>query len=89
MIKSRLSAATWGLSAVAAGALLAGCSGSVSVGSSAPKVSKDKLANTVAEQLAATTGQPKPDVTCPKDLVGKKGNTTVAPSRRPTAAPWA
>ncbi|MFB6671793.1 DUF4333 domain-containing protein [Streptomyces sp. NPDC056390] len=75
MIKSRLSATTWGLSVVAAGALLVGCSGSVSVGKSDPKVSKDKLANTVAEKLAATTGQPKPDVTCPEDLVGKVGNT--------------
>ncbi|MFE2990677.1 DUF4333 domain-containing protein [Streptomyces sp. NPDC059262] len=75
MIKSRLSAATWALSAVAAGALLVGCSGSVSVGKSDPKLSKGKLADTVAEKLAATTGQPKPDVTCPEDLVGKVGNT--------------
>ncbi|MEV5613221.1 DUF4333 domain-containing protein [Streptomyces sp. NPDC052225] len=76
MIKSRLTAATWTLSAVAAGALLVGCSGSVSVGSTDPKVSKGKLADTVAEQLAKTTGQPKPDVTCPEDLEGKVGNTT-------------
>jgi hypothetical protein len=76
MIKSRLSAATWTLSAVAAGALLVGCSGSASVGASDPKVSKGKLADTVAEQLAATTGQAKPDITCPEDLVGKKGNST-------------
>ncbi|WP_428951930.1 DUF4333 domain-containing protein [Streptomyces sp. cg35] len=76
MIKSRLAAATLALSAVAAGALLVGCSGSVSVGSTDPKVSKDKLSDTVAEQLAKTTGQPKPDVTCPKDLVGKVGNAT-------------
>ncbi|MFF2504813.1 DUF4333 domain-containing protein [Streptomyces sp. NPDC058067] len=75
MIKSRLSAATWALSAVAAGALLVGCSGSVSVGKSDPKLSKAKLADTVGEKLAATTGQPKPDVTCPEDLVGKVGNT--------------
>ncbi|MEV1024157.1 DUF4333 domain-containing protein [Streptomyces sp. NPDC050264] len=76
MIKSRLSAVTWGLSAVAAGALLVGCAGSVSVGSSDPKVSKGKLADTVAQQLAASTGQAKPDITCPEDLVGKKGKTT-------------
>ncbi|MFC9536852.1 MULTISPECIES: DUF4333 domain-containing protein [unclassified Streptomyces] len=75
MIKSRFSAATWALSAVAAGALLVGCSASVSAGKSDPKVSKSKLADTVAEKLAATTGQPKPDVTCPEDLVGKVGNT--------------
>ncbi|WP_405610518.1 DUF4333 domain-containing protein [Streptomyces sp. NBC_01511] len=75
MIKSPLSAVTWGLSAVAAGVLLVGCSGSVSVGDSAPKVSKDKLSDTVAEQLAETTGQAKPDITCPKDLVGKVDNT--------------
>ncbi|MEU6659923.1 DUF4333 domain-containing protein [Streptomyces sp. NPDC046821] len=75
MIKSRLSVATWALSAVAAGTLLVGCSGSVSVGKSDPKLSKEKLADTVAEKLAATTGQPKPNVTCPEDLVGKVGNT--------------
>ncbi|MCQ4213884.1 MULTISPECIES: DUF4333 domain-containing protein [Streptomyces] len=76
MIKSRLSAATWALSAVAAGALLVGCSGSVSVGSTDPKMSKEKLADTVAEKLASTTGQPKPDISCPEDLAGKVGTTT-------------
>lgn len=76
MVKSRLSAATWGLTAVAAGALLVGCSASVSVGKSDPKMSKGKLANLVAEKLAATTGQPKPNITCPEDIVGKVGNTT-------------
>lgn len=75
VIKPRLSAATWALSAVAAGVLLVGCSGSVSVGKSDPKLSKAKLADTVAERLAATTGRPKPDVTCQEDLVGKVGNT--------------
>ncbi|RVU22492.1 DUF4333 domain-containing protein [Streptomyces antnestii] len=75
MIKSRLSAATWALSVVAAGAMLVGCSASVSAGKSDPELSKAKLADTVAEKLAATTGQPKPDVTCPEDLVGKVGNT--------------
>ncbi|WP_328907789.1 DUF4333 domain-containing protein [Streptomyces sp. NBC_00234] len=76
MTIARLSAATWSLSAVAAGVLLVGCSGSVSVGSSEPKLSKDKLAITVAEKLASTTGQPTPDVACPEDLVGKVGHTT-------------
>lgn len=76
MIKSRLSAATWGLLAVATGALLVGCSVSASVGGSTPKLSKEKLADTVAERLAATTGQAKPDVTCPEDLTGKKGTST-------------
>ncbi|GHJ36013.1 DUF4333 domain-containing protein [Streptomyces sp. TS71-3] len=76
MIKSRLSAATWGLAAVATGALLAGCSVSASVGKPAPKVSKAKLADTVSERLAATTGQAKPHITCPENLVGKKGNST-------------
>ncbi|WP_435798762.1 DUF4333 domain-containing protein [Streptomyces microflavus] len=52
------------------------CSGSVSVGNSEPKLSSDKLATTVAEKLAATTNQPKPDITCPDDLVGKVGATT-------------
>ncbi|WP_338701165.1 DUF4333 domain-containing protein [Streptomyces sp. Q6] len=76
MIKSRLAAATCALSAVAVGTLLVGCSGSVSVGSTDPKVSKSKLADTVAEQLAKTTGQPEPDITCPEDLEGKVGTTT-------------
>ncbi|MFD4690383.1 DUF4333 domain-containing protein [Streptomyces sp. NPDC058463] len=69
-------AAAWSLSAAAAGVLLVGCSGSVSVGSSDPKLSSDKLADTVAEKLASTTGRPKPDVTCPEDLAGKVGTTT-------------
>ncbi|MFD3943223.1 DUF4333 domain-containing protein [Streptomyces sp. NPDC058579] len=76
MTIARLSAVTWSLSVVAAGVLLVGCSGSVSVGNSEQKLSKAKLATTVAEKLAATTGQPKPDVACPEDLVGKVGNTT-------------
>ena len=76
MTKTRFSAVTWSISAAAASALLAGCSGSVSVGSAEPKVSADKLAATVSEKLAATTNQPKPDITCPEDLVGKVGNTT-------------
>ncbi|MER5278837.1 DUF4333 domain-containing protein [Streptomyces sp. NPDC002809] len=76
MAIARSSAATWSLSAIAAGVLLAGCSGSVSVGDSEPKLSKDKLGTTVAKKLAATTGRPTPDVTCPEDLVGKVGTTT-------------
>ncbi|MFF4230747.1 DUF4333 domain-containing protein [Streptomyces sp. NPDC001820] len=73
---ARLPVATWSLSAVAACALLVGCSASVTVGNSEPKLSSDKLATTVSEKLAATTGQPKPDITCPEDLVGKIGTTT-------------
>ncbi|WP_210579110.1 DUF4333 domain-containing protein [Streptomyces sp. GESEQ-4] len=76
MVATRLSAATWGLSAVTVAALLAGCSASVNVEKSEPKLSANKLAITVAEELAATTGQPKPDITCPEDLAGKVGNTT-------------
>ncbi|EST30878.1 DUF4333 domain-containing protein [Streptomyces niveus] len=77
MIKRSLSAASWGLSATAAGVLLlVGCSGSVGIGTSTPEVSKDKLADTVAERLAATTGQTKPDVTCPEALEGKADATT-------------
>ena len=69
MPKPLSSLATWGLAAAAAGALLVGCS------SEEAKLPKDKVANTVAEKLAAQTGQPKPDVTCPKDLAGKVGTT--------------
>ncbi|MFE9441488.1 DUF4333 domain-containing protein [Streptomyces sp. NPDC006602] len=81
MAKIYFSATTWSLSVVAVGVLLTGCSASVHVGKtepkvSAPKVSADKLATTVAERLAASTGQPKPDTTCPEDLVGKVGTTT-------------
>ncbi|MEU2954121.1 DUF4333 domain-containing protein [Streptomyces xanthochromogenes] len=63
------------VAAVAAGALLLGCSAHVEVGTSAPKLSADKVADTVAQKLAATTGQPKPHVTCPGDLDGKVGTT--------------
>ncbi|MFD9499156.1 DUF4333 domain-containing protein [Streptomyces sp. NPDC060035] len=76
MTGARSTAVTWSLSAAAAGVLLAGCSGSVSVGNSEPKLSSDKLATTVSEKLASTTGRPKPDITCPEDLVGKVGTTT-------------
>ncbi|MEU1484702.1 DUF4333 domain-containing protein [Streptomyces sp. NPDC005752] len=76
MTTARLSAATWSLSVMATAALLVGCSASVSVGSSEPKLSADKLAATVSEKLARTTGRPEPDVVCPEDLVGKVGTTT-------------
>jgi hypothetical protein len=68
MPKYLSSFATWGLVAAAAGALMVGCS-------SEAKISKDKVADTVAEKLAAQTGQPKPDVSCPEDLVGKVGTS--------------
>ncbi|MBM7441144.1 DUF4333 domain-containing protein [Streptomyces sp. HB132] len=76
MTTARLSAAIRSLSVIAAGTLLVGCSASVDVGSSGPKLSADKLATTVSEKLARTTGRPKPDIVCPEDLVGKAGTTT-------------
>lgn len=76
MPATRLSAAASILSTVAVGTLLVGCSASVTTGKSTPKLSADKLATTVSEKLAATTGRPKPDITCPEDLTGKVGTTT-------------
>ncbi|HWU12048.1 MAG TPA: DUF4333 domain-containing protein, partial [Streptomyces sp.] len=76
MTTARVTAAKWSLPAVAAGVLLVGCSASVDVGTSGPKLSADKLATTVSEKLASTTGQPKPDIACPEDLAGKVGTTT-------------
>ncbi|MFI2779463.1 DUF4333 domain-containing protein [Streptomyces sp. ALB3] len=76
MTIARWTAAKWSLTAVAAGAVLVGCSASVDVGKSDPKLSADKLATTVSEKLARTTGQPEPDITCPEDLAGKVGTTT-------------
>ncbi|MGW3205416.1 DUF4333 domain-containing protein [Streptomyces sp. NPDC001135] len=76
MSKARMTTAVSILSAVAAGSLLVGCSGSVSVSKSEPKVSADKLATTVSERLAAQTGRPKPHITCPEDLTGKAGTST-------------
>ncbi|AWL41390.1 MULTISPECIES: DUF4333 domain-containing protein [Streptomyces] len=64
------------LAAIAVGALLVGCSASVSIGKSEPKLSADELATTVAEKLADTTGRPTPDITCPEDLRGKVGTAT-------------
>ncbi|OIJ91030.1 hypothetical protein BIV25_30315 [Streptomyces sp. MUSC 14] len=77
MTTGRVTAAAWSLSAMAVGVLLVGCSASVSVGKKTePKLSADKLATTVSEKLAAQTGQPKPNITCPEDLAGKVGTTT-------------
>ncbi|MEU9169971.1 DUF4333 domain-containing protein [Streptomyces sp. NPDC048420] len=64
------------ISAVTASMLLVGCSATANVEKSEPKLSADKLATTLAKKLAATTGQPTPDVTCPEDLTGKAGTTT-------------
>ncbi|MFE3635088.1 DUF4333 domain-containing protein [Streptomyces cellostaticus] len=76
MPKFRGSTAIAAVSAAAVGVLLPGCSASVSVGGSTPKLSADKLASTLSAKLAAATGRPEPDVTCPEDLKGKVGTTT-------------
>ncbi|MCL8015840.1 DUF4333 domain-containing protein [Streptomyces sp. AS02] len=76
MAVPRLFAATSILSAVAVGTLLTGCSASVNVEKPELKMSAEKLANLVAEKLAATANQPKPDVTCPEDVPAKVGTTT-------------
>ncbi|MFD5714709.1 DUF4333 domain-containing protein [Streptomyces pharetrae] len=76
MTPTRRSPAAWSLVTLGVGALLAGCSVSASTGDAEPKLSSDKLADTVAQKLADTTGRPKPDVTCPEDLTGKAGTTT-------------
>ncbi|WP_369173132.1 DUF4333 domain-containing protein [Streptomyces sp. R28] len=68
MPKSSSSLASWSLAAAAAAALLVGCSAEA-------KLPKEEVADAVAEKLAAQTGQPKPDVTCPEDLVGKVGTS--------------
>lgn len=73
---ARPSVAALGLSVAAAGAMLVGCSASVHVEKSEPKVSAGKLATTVSERLAAQTGRPKPDISCPEDLAGKVGTKT-------------
>ncbi|MEU1040326.1 DUF4333 domain-containing protein [Streptomyces sp. NPDC005907] len=75
MTLGRSSTALLSLSAAAVGLLLVGCSASVDVGAE-PELSSGKLSDEVARQLAATTGQPKPDVACPEDLAGKVGTTT-------------
>jgi hypothetical protein len=76
MAMTRPFAATIVISAVTISTLLVGCSASANVEKSEPKLSADKLASTLAQKLAATTGQPTPDVTCPEDLTGKAGTTT-------------
>ncbi|WP_228988924.1 DUF4333 domain-containing protein [Streptomyces sp. DH8] len=76
MALARWTAVTWSLSALAAGALLVGCSFSAGVGGSESKLSADKLSATVAKKLAESTGQPEPDVTCPEGLAGKVGTKT-------------
>lgn len=63
------------MTAGAVGVLLVGCSASVEVGKSEPKMSAEKVATLVSEKLASTTGQPKPDISCPQDLVGKVGTS--------------
>ncbi|MFF7069370.1 DUF4333 domain-containing protein [Streptomyces pseudovenezuelae] len=63
------------LTSVAVGALLVGCSASPDGEKSEPKMSADKVSSLVAQKLASTTGKPKPDISCPKDLVGKVGTT--------------
>ncbi|WP_320783333.1 DUF4333 domain-containing protein [Streptomyces sp. CRN 30] len=69
MPKSPSALPIWGLAAVAAAALLVGCS------SSEPKISKGEVEDTVAEKLAAQMNQPKPDIACPEDLAGEVGTT--------------
>ncbi|MFV0134698.1 DUF4333 domain-containing protein [Streptomyces sp. HMX87] len=76
MSATRRPAAARSLATLAVGALLAGCSASATVGGSEPKLSSEKLADTVAQKLADTTGRPEPDITCPEDLAGKVGTTT-------------
>ncbi|SED64326.1 protein of unknown function [Streptomyces misionensis] len=76
MPKARMTMAVTIFSAVAAGALLPGCSASVEVKKpTPPKLSAEKLSSTLSEKLAAATGRPKPHITCPEDLVGKVGTT--------------
>ena len=74
MVISRKNPVLWGAAALAVGALLSGCSVTVVKGKA--KLSADKLGAEVAKQLAATTGQPEPKVSCPEDLAGEVGTTT-------------
>jgi hypothetical protein len=37
------------------------------VGKTEPKLAADKVAALLSEKLAATTGQPEPDIACPDD----------------------
>jgi hypothetical protein len=76
MAVTRLSAAASILSTVAVGALLVGCSASVNVEKPELKMSAEKLADLVAERMAAVANQPKPDVTCPEAVPAKIGTST-------------
>jgi hypothetical protein len=76
MASPRLSVASSVLTTVAVSVALSGCSASVDVDKPTPKMSAEKLAGLLSEKLAATTGQPKPDITCPEDLAAKVGTTT-------------
>lgn len=76
MRTTRLRTAVSLLTTTAVGVLLAGCSGEIHAGTSTPKLPADELSTTVAEKLAATTGRPEPDITCPEDLEGEVGTTT-------------
>ncbi|MEU0602122.1 DUF4333 domain-containing protein [Streptomyces sp. NPDC006393] len=76
MFKARATTGVSILAATAASTLLLGCSASVEVKKSTPpKLSADKLSSTLSDKLAAVTGQPKPHISCPEDLVGKVGTT--------------
>lgn len=57
------------VAATAAGLMLVGCSTQLTL-------DKDKLADTVSKKLAANTGRPAPNISCPEDLTGKVGTTT-------------
>ncbi len=54
--------------------LLAGCSGSVSVGTGS--IDADELADTVSRQLTETVGQEPDAVECPEDLDAEVDATT-------------
>jgi hypothetical protein len=72
---NRLTAGSSVLTGVAVSALLVGCSASLDAENSEPKMSADKVSSLVSQKLASTTGKPKPDISCPEDLVGKVGTT--------------
>jgi hypothetical protein len=60
------------IAAATGGSLVAGCSGSISIGSS-PSVPKASVENEVATTLAQQLNQPVPKVVCPGDLTAKVG----------------
>ncbi|MEU0048639.1 DUF4333 domain-containing protein [Streptomyces sp. NPDC006309] len=77
MFKARTTTSVSILAAVVASTLLLGCSASAEVKKSTPpKLSADKLSGMLSERLATATGQQKPRVSCPEDLVGKVGTTS-------------